>query len=71
MSNHKQWMLTFAICTIVASCAMFRGPTVKDGKICEVIDFGNGAAFEVCAGTAAQLEQVKVMAAARRERLGK
>jgi hypothetical protein len=71
MTERKQWVLTLAICALAVSCAMFRGPTVKDGKVCEVIDFGNGTAFEICAGTASELEQVKVMAAARRESLKK
>lgn len=71
MNERKQWGVSLMICVLAVSCAMFQGPTVKDGKVCEIIDFGNGAAFEVCAGTTAQLEQVKAVAAARRESLGK
>ena len=70
MTLVRQWLVTCAICATAAACAMFHGPTVKDGKICEVVDFGS-ASFEVCAGTAAELDLVKQSAAARRAQLAK
>lgn len=70
MSERKQWGLSVAICALVVSCAMFRGPTVKDGKVCEQVDFGQGG-IEICVGTMTQMQAVKAVAAERRERLGK
>lgn len=41
--------------------------SAKDGKVCEVIDFGTGQGVEVCAGTMANLELVRKAAATGRK----
>jgi hypothetical protein len=65
MNQRKQWAITLGICTALAGCGMF-STQVKPGEICEIVDFGAGNKFKVCAGTAAQLELVKQTAAARK-----